>query len=411
MLTTLRLAFAEAFENLRNNFFHTVLSVMGMIVGVAALVTMLSIIDGLELLARRSIADRSSVNTVNVSQRTTQTLDGLSVPMTELANISSGTMRAMLDELPYPATFQLYATNDITVAHPHTGEPMGMRYAAVSLPIERDVPPVVIGRDLTKSDERDFAPVITVNSPLARRLTAEGELAQAALGRSIWIEGMEMEVVGVREPQENEYYLEAELPISVLSRVPQADYSTKAYIDFEELEDVRPGQTFIEEWFAQQYPQIAEPVEVKANISTVEDLEEGFLLFRVVMGLLIGIAVAVGGLGLMNVLLMSITNRTPEIGIRKATGATPRRILLQFLAESVAISCIGCFFGLLLGALLAIPSAAIISQFIDGEFEAVFTLRTLIIISAVAILAGVVFGTYPARRAARLDPVAAIQRA
>ncbi|WP_116106700.1 ABC transporter permease [Lewinella sp. IMCC34191] len=410
MVTTLRLAFAEAIDNLRNNFFHTVLSVMGMIVGVAALVTMLSIIDGLELLARRSIADRSSVTTVNVLQRTTQSLDGLVVPMATTASITSENMRAMLDELPYAATFQLYATNDVTVTDPHTGVPMGMRYAALSLPILRDVAPVVIGRDLTESDEVNFAPVIVVNSSLARRLTQEGELAQAALGRFINIEGQDMEVVGVREPQENEYYLQAEMPLSVLSRNTDADYSTKAYIDFERVEDVRPGQTFIEDWFQGQYPQITEPVEVKANISAVEDLEEGFLLFRVVMGLLIGIAVAVGGLGLMNVLLMSITNRTPEIGIRKATGATPRRILLQFLAESVAISCIGCVFGLILGALLAIPSAAIISQFIDGEFEAVFTIRTLAIISVVAIISGIAFGTYPARRAARLDPVAAIQR-
>ncbi|MGB3800480.1 MAG: FtsX-like permease family protein, partial [Lewinella sp.] len=87
-----------------------------------------------------------------------------------------------------------------------------------------------------------------------------------------------------------------------------------------------------------------------------------------------------------------------------------RRILTQFLSESVAISTLGSLIGMILGALAALAIAAIISYTLGVEFHAVYTIRTLIIVFAVAVLTGIVFGTYPARRAARLDPVQAIQR-
>jgi ABC-type antimicrobial peptide transport system permease subunit len=139
-------------------------------------------------------------------------------------------------------------------------------------------------------------------------------------------------------------------------------------------------------------------------------METGFKVFRLVMAFLIGIAVVVGGVGVMNVLLMSINERTSEIGVRKAVGANRRRIITQFLAESVAISAVGSFFGLLLGVLMAIVSAATIGYILDVEFSPVFRVQTLVVVGLVALITGIVFGTYPARRAAGLDPVRAIQR-
>ncbi|MGK0334513.1 MAG: putative ABC transport system permease protein, partial [Paraglaciecola sp.] len=138
---------------------------------------------------------------------------------------------------------------------------------------------------------------------------------------------------------------------------------------------------------------------------------EGITVFRWVMGFLIGIAVVVGGVGVMNVLLMSIAERTPEIGVRKAVGANRRTIIKQFLSEAVAISTIGSFFGVLLGMSVALIAAPILNMVVDDlEFRAVFSLNTVIVVSVVAVLIGVVFGTYPAQKAASLDPVEAIRR-
>ena len=122
------------------------------------------------------------------------------------------------------------------------------------------------------------------------------------------------------------------------------------------------------------------------------------------MGLIVGIAVIVGGVGVMNVLLMSVTERTAEIGIRKAVGANRRNIIAQFLSESVAISMIGSFFGLLLGVLMALAVAPILTYIIDESglvFRAVFSFNTLLVVGVIAVLVGIIFGTYPARRAAK----------
>ena len=145
------------------------------------------------------------------------------------------------------------------------------------------------------------------------------------------------------------------------------------------------------------------------NTERLEQLLKGFLLFRIVMGLIVGIAVLVGGIGIMNVLLISITERTAEIGIRKAVGANRRDLVLQFLAESVTVSVFGSALGLIFGVLGTMAVVPIVAAITGVPFYANYTLNTLLIVSVLAVLLGITFGTYPAIRASRLDPVEAIR--
>jgi len=106
---------------------------------------------------------------------------------------------------------------------------------------------------------------------------------------------------------------------------------------------------------------------------------------------------------------MSITERTREIGIRKATGARRGDIVVQFLAEAVAISCFGCFVGLVLGMVTILAATPIIRHITEAPFYAAFNGSTVVIVLVVALLIGIIFGTYPAWRASRLAPVDAIR--
>ncbi|MCK6458255.1 MAG: FtsX-like permease family protein, partial [Phycisphaerae bacterium] len=116
------------------------------------------------------------------------------------------------------------------------------------------------------------------------------------------------------------------------------------------------------------------------------------------------ISLIVGGIGIMNIMLVSVTERTREIGLRKAVGAHPRDILLQFLTESVFLTTAGGA----LGALLSLAASAIISQFQTG-WTFVIPLDAVILSFSVAAVVGMLFGIYPAVRAARLNPIEALR--
>ncbi len=128
-----------------------------------------------------------------------------------------------------------------------------------------------------------------------------------------------------------------------------------------------------------------------------------------VLGLIVGISVVVGGIGVMNVLLISVTERTAEIGIRKAVGANRRDIILLFLSESITVSAFGSFLGLVFGVGATMIIIPIVKSVTKVPFQAAYTLNTFVIIAIISLLVGIIFGTYPALRASKLDPVEAIR--
>jgi putative ABC transport system permease protein len=122
------------------------------------------------------------------------------------------------------------------------------------------------------------------------------------------------------------------------------------------------------------------------------------------LGAIAGISLLVGGIGIMNIMLVSVTERTREVGIRKAVGATQRDILLQFLLEAIVLSLVGGLLGIGLGVL----GANLISN-LSADLVTRVTLGTVSLAAGVASAIGLLFGVYPAMRAARLQPVEALR--
>ena len=142
---------------------------------------------------------------------------------------------------------------------------------------------------------------------------------------------------------------------------------------------------------------------VGVPLALLREAEATKRTFNIVLGSIAGISLLVGGIGIMNIMLASVTERTREIGIRRAIGAKKRQIIGQFLIESVVLSVVGGLVGLLLG--IAIPAAI---QHFSGMPTDV-TPFSIVLALGISGAVGIVFGIYPARRAAELDPIVALR--
>ena len=137
--------------------------------------------------------------------------------------------------------------------------------------------------------------------------------------------------------------------------------------------------------------------------SLVETVTQQTTMLTILLGSIAGISLLVGGIGIMNIMMVSVTERTREIGIRKALGATFSNIMLQFLIESVVMGVVGGILGIALGCAISVAISHV------GEFKTVITATPILVSFSFAVGIGLFFGIYPARKAAKLDPIDALR--
>ena len=159
-----------------------------------------------------------------------------------------------------------------------------------------------------------------------------------------------------------------------------------------------------------RYHEHGEDFGIQTGEAALQEINRIILILKIIAGSVAGISLLVGGIGIMNIMLVSVTERTQEVGIRKAMGATRSDILWQFLVEAVVLCLFGGLLGILLGMALGTGLAAYIKSISHITFGSVISVNAMILSVGFSLFVGIVFGVYPAWNASRLDPVEALRK-
>jgi len=265
---------------------------------------------------------------------------------------------------------------------------------------------LLAGRFLDASDVEMRSRVALLTEKLAQRLYGS---PASAIGQTIKIYGLRFTVIGVfREKVESFGQTEVSkesilIPITVLRYFTEIERIDPMYIQVKSPQDVEPVTRIVRQILESRHRQGAKyQVEnLTAILKTAEEI--GFIL-QIVLILVSAIALIISGIGIMNIMLVTVTERTREIGVRMAVGAARREILLQFLAEAILLSLIGGIAGIALG--VAIPYSV---RFIEPALRIPISTTSILVAFGVSCLVGIVFGMLPALRASRLMPTEALR--
>jgi putative ABC transport system permease protein len=397
MLENVRLAIGA----LRANWFRAVLTALGIVIGVGSLVAVSAVSAGAQAGVAQSIrllgANLVSVDGEFISVGTVQTATDRVMTPEDLAAIeklpSVGAAAPHQDIEGTVISAGRYKTNTTVI---------GMT------PVYTDIHNrgVSRGRPIARSDIA-FGRSVALLGPIpARRLFPGVD----PIGRTLRLGSHEFEIVGIlqrRGKLGQNLDNEVMIPLPIATRVLLGGVNTRS-IDVQVRTEQQVNLTMDEigallrrqHNLPASYP---DDFSIEDQAQILKTARSASTTFRVLTFALGGIALLVGGIGIMNMMLVSVHERTREIGIRKSVGADPLRVQLQFLIEAVVL----CTLGGIAGVLAGIGATRLISSF--AGWQTLVSPDSLIFAFLVAVAVGLFFGYYPARRAARLDPIAALR--
>src|SRR6476660_2480651 len=387
-------ALVTAWRSLRVNLFRTVLTLLGIIIGVAAVVAMLAVGEG----SRQKVLDRISSFGTNLMLirpgaagiRNTGDIATL-VPDDAAAIKALPNIEAALPERSGRATVRL-GNIDYQTSVQGTGE---------NFPAARDWP-VAEGQFFNSDDMKHYAAVVVLGRTVAKTMFPN---ADSPVGKYVLLKNVPFLVTGVMtekgaSPNGSDQDDVIFVPITTgLVRLFGKNYLSSITLKVKDAADIEATQQSVENLLRERHK--TEDFSVRNMASFLQAAMETQDTFTLLLGTVAAISLLVGGIGVMNIMLVSVVERTREIGIRMATGARMRDILLQFNIEAAVVCAAGGVLGILVGLIAGMALRT-------SGMTVIFSVTPAVLAFVCASATGLIFGYLPARKAARLDPVVAL---
>jgi putative ABC transport system permease protein len=271
------------------------------------------------------------------------------------------------------------------------------------------------GRFFTEEEDKSLAKVVVLGEGLKKTIFKD----KSALGEKVKIGGQNYKVIGVMEPYSGisggvDINDMAYLPLrTVLKTILGIDYVSEIDVMLSDSSYINQSISDITRLLRKKH-RITDPEKDDFQIMTMTEIISQINQITTIMNLLLGflaaISLLVGGIGIMNIMLVSVSERTREIGLRKALGASYRNVLYQFLIEALVVTGLGGIIGVFLGIIFSTATSFGIQKQALSNWPIEISWLAITVGFSISVCIGLFFGLWPAKKAAALDPIRAIKK-
>lgn len=400
-----------AWKNLLAAKVRTLLTILGIVIGIAAVLIVMSVGESAQQLILGQIRGVGS-NLVGILPGASEE-DG---PPASIFGIVTTTftwsdVEDIIDQVPRVTAASGYVSGTATGKYGSESYQVSYQGVSADMPLIENVT-VGNGRFFTEEENRGLAKLIVLGSDRAKDLFGDED----PIGKRMSLGKISVTVIGVLDPRGASGFSNpdtlAYIPLFTAQKLLLGiEYLNFARLEVENEKDVPLVMAEVRDILRDRHDlkegegddfSVRSTADALSILTSITDAVQYFLVF------VAGISLFVGGIGIMNIMLIALRQRIREVGLRRALGARDHDIWFQFLVEAVFLSVAGGVVGMLFGVVITYV-ASIIIQNLGYEWSFILTFRSVFMAIGVAAVIGIVFGTYPARQAARVSPMEALR--